>query len=231
MAALTKIYPILLLVAVVRRRELTLKQPQLLLTCVATIIVGYLPFYVLGHGQVLGFFFTYAGENATNSGVVPQVIYWLWKHFPLGLQLPTIIFLEHSVDLVVLGIVALVVLLLRLRERISMEAAALALTGTALAISPHIFPWYTTALLPWIATLAGRLWIGKRPSGKGLATAMAWYLTCTVLVAYFFNSLDWRIYYALVYDVVLLGLAVAIVAQVRAVRATSLNLQATSRDV
>ena len=232
MAALTKIYPILLLVAVVRRREWTLKQPQLLLTCVASIIVGYLPFYVLGHGQVLGFFFTYAGENATNSGVVPQVIYWLWKHFPLGLPFATFIFLERSVELVVLGTVALVVLVLRLRERISMEAAALALTGTALAISPHIFPWYTTALLPWIATLAGRLWIGKRPSGKGLAIAMAWYFTCTVLVGYFFgDSPDWHIYYALVYGVVLLGLAVAIVAQVRAVRATSLNLQAPSRDV
>lgn len=230
MATLTKIYPILLLVAVVRRRELTLKQPQLLLTCVATIIVGYLPFYVLGHGQVLGFFLTYAGENTTNSGVVPQVIYWLWKHFPLGLQLPAVIFLEHCADLVVLGIVALVVLLLRLRERINMEAAALALIGTALAISPHIFPWYTTALLPWVAILASRLWIDKRPSGKGLATAMAWYFTCTVLVGYW-NSLDWRIYYALVYDVVLLGLAVALVAQVRAVRATSLNPQAPSRDV
>jgi Glycosyltransferase family 87 len=212
MAALTKIYPILLLVAVARRREWTLKQPLLLLTCFATIIVGYLPFYVLGHGQVLGFFLTYAGENTTNSGVVPQVIYWLWKHFPLGLQLSTIVFLEQSVDLVVLGIVALVIIVLRLRERISIEAAALALIGTTLAISPHIFPWYATALLPWVATLAGRLWIDKRPSGKGLATAMAWYFTCTVLVGYW-NSLDWRIYYALVYDVVLLGLAVAIVAE------------------
>jgi Glycosyltransferase family 87 len=230
MAALTKIYPILLLVAVARRREWTLKQPLLLLTCFATIIVGYLPFYVLGHGQVLGFFLTYAGENTTNSGVVPQVIYWLWKRFPLGLQLSTIVVLEQSVDLVVLGIVALVVMVLRLRERISIEAAALALIGTTFAISPHIFPWYATALLPWVATLAGRLWIDKRPSGKGLATAMAWYFTCTVLVGYW-NSLDWRIYYALVYDVVLLGLAVAIVAEVRRVRATSLNLQATSRDV
>ena len=216
MATLTKIYPILLLVAVARRREWTLKQPALLLTCFATIIAGYLPFYVLGHGQVLGFFLTYAGENTTNSGVVPQVIYWLWKHFPLGLQLPTIVFVEHSVDLVVLGIVALVVLVLRLCERISVEAAALALIGTALVISPHIFPWYTTALLPWVAVLAGRLLIDKRPSGKGLATAMAWYFTCTVLVGYW-NSLDWRIYYALVYDVVLLGLAVAVVAQVRKV--------------
>src|SRR5579864_8676086 len=41
-----------------------------LLTCLATIILGYLPFSILRHGQVLGFFSTYAGENTTNSGVV-----------------------------------------------------------------------------------------------------------------------------------------------------------------
>ena len=216
MATLTKIYPILLLVAVVRRREWTLKQQALLLTCFATIILGYLPFYVLGHGHIFGFFSSYAGENTTNSGPVPQVIYWIWKHSPLGLQLATIIALEHSVDLLVLGIVSLVVLLLRLRERISMETATLLLIGTTFAISPHIFPWYTTALLPWIAMLAGPLWVGKRMSGKGLAVSTAWYFTLTVLLGYLLeSSQDWRIYYALVYDVVLLGLAVAVAAEVR----------------
>ncbi len=216
MATLTKIYPILLLVVIMRRREWTLKQPALLLTCFATIILGYLPFYLLGHGHILGFFSSYAGENTTNSGPVPQVIYWIWKHSPLGLHLATIIALEHSVELVVLGIVSLVVLLLRLRERISMETATLLLIGTTFAISPHIFPWYTTALLPWIAMLAGPIWIGKRMSGKGLATAMAWYFTLSVLLGYFLeNSQDWRIYYVLVYDVVLLGLALAVAVEVR----------------
>jgi len=216
MATLTKIYPILLLIVIMRRREWTLKQPALLLTCFATIILGYLPFYLLGHGHILGFFSSYAGENTTNSGPVPQVIYWTWKHSPLGLQLSTIIALEHSVDLLVLGIVSLVVLLLRLRERISMETATLLLIGTTFAISPHIFPWYTTALLPWIAMLAGPLWIGKRMSGKGLAVSIAWYFTLSVLLGYFLeNSQDWRIYYVLVYDVVLLGLALAVAVEVR----------------
>jgi hypothetical protein len=210
MATLTKIYPILLLIVIMRRREWTLKQPALLLTCFATIILGYLPFYLLGHGHIFGFFSSYAGENTTNSGPLPQVIYWLWKHSSLGLQLATIIALEHSVDLLVLGIVSMVVLLLRLCERISMETATLLLIGATFAISPHIFPWYTTALLPWIAILTGPLWVGKRLSSKELATAMAWYFTLTVLLGYFLeNSQDWRIYYVLVYDVVLLGLVVA----------------------
>ncbi len=220
MATLTKIYPILLLLVVVRRLEWTLKQPALLLTCLTTIILSYFPFYILGHGQVLGFFSTYAGENTTNSGPVPQVIYWAWKHYLSSLPFAVIISLEHSVDLVVLGVVSLVVLVMRLRERISMEAATLLLIGTLFAISPHVFPWYTTALLPWIAMLAGPLWRGGRLSGKGLAVAMAWYFTFTVLYGYYLrDSLAWASYYALVYDAVLVGLVVAAVAEVRKARA------------
>lgn len=166
-----------MLVAVLHRREWTLQRPTLLLTCFATIILGYLPFSILGHGQVLGFFSSYASENTTNSGPVPQVIHWAWNHYLLGLQLATIISLEHIVDLVVVGTVSLVVLALRLREHISMEAATVLLIGTTFAISPHIFPWYTTALLPWIAMLVGPLWVGKRLNGKGLAAAVAWYFT------------------------------------------------------
>ena len=97
-----------------------------------------------------------------------------------------------------------------------MEAATLLLISTTFAISPHIFPWYTTALLPWIAILTGPLWVGKRLSGKGLVVSMAWYFTFTVLLGYFLeNSQDWRIYYVLVYDMVLLGLALAVAVEVR----------------
>jgi hypothetical protein len=129
-----------------------------------------------------------------------------------------------------LGTISLVVFVLRLRGQIGMEAATVVLISTVFAISPHIFPWYTTALLPWIAMLIGPLWVGKSMSGKGLAIAMVWYFTFTVLVGYFISdSRDWRIYYALVYDVVLLGLAVAVVAEVRAVRLAPLKRGAKAR--
>jgi len=43
-----------------------------------------------------------------------------------------------------------------------MEAGALMLFGTIFAISPHIFPWYTTVLLPWVGftdkTIASEKW-------------------------------------------------------------------------
>ncbi len=66
-ATLTKIYPILLLVAVVRRRDWAL-----LATCFSTIVIAYVPYLILGHGQVFGFFATYAGEHTPNAGVVQQ---------------------------------------------------------------------------------------------------------------------------------------------------------------
>src|SRR5205085_12283022 len=46
MATLTKIYPILLLVVVVRRRDWAL-----IATCFITIVASYIPYIILGHGQ------------------------------------------------------------------------------------------------------------------------------------------------------------------------------------
>jgi hypothetical protein len=217
MATLTKIYPILLLVAVVRRREWTSKQSLILLTCFATIILGYLPFLILGHGQQpFGFFSTYASEQGENAGVVQLVTFWIAQAF--GLKLATTVGVEHVVDLVVVGTVSMVIQ--RLGERISMETATVLLIGMVFAISSHVFPWYTTVLLPWIAMLVGPLWRGGRLSGKGLAVAMAWYFTFTVLYGYYLrDSLVWASYYALVYDAVLVGLVVAAVAEVRKARA------------
>jgi hypothetical protein len=209
MATLTKIYPILLLVAVVRRHEWTFKQPLLLLTCFATIILGYLPFLILGHGQQpFGFFSTYASEQGENAGVVQLVTFRIAQAF--GLKLATTVGVEHVVDLVVVGTVSIVIQ--RLGERMSMETATALLIGTVFAISSHVFPWYTTALLPWAAVLVGPLWTRKGLSGKGLAIAATWYFTSTSLLSYFFFSLSGWIYngyYALVYGVVIAGLAVA----------------------
>ncbi len=182
----------------------------LLVACFATIILGYIPFLILGHGQVLGFFFTYAAEQGTNAGVTQQMVHWISSQF--GLTLATTILLERIVDLVLLGTVSLAVLILRVRERISVEAATLLLIGIFLSISSHVFPWYTTALLPWVVMLVGPLWTRKGLNGKGIAIAAVWYFTTTSLLGYFFNyTFDWSLYYALVYGVVMGGLALAVI--------------------
>jgi Glycosyltransferase family 87 len=204
LATLTKIYPILLLVAIVRRRDWAL-----LATCFATIIIGYVPYLILGHGQVLGYFSGYLNEQEGNAGVIQLLVYSLSSAH--GYKLAATIMQQRVVDGSVVCGMALVVLALRLFKLINMEAATIVLIGTVLAVSSHVFPWYTTALLPWIVLLIGPLWTRQGLNAKGLAVGIAWYFTCISLTGYFFNNTqDWHIYYALVYDVVMAGLGAAL---------------------
>src|SRR2546429_1593856 len=89
-ATLTKIYPILLLVAAVPGllhedkvsgkpffRRLRGRDYALPGACFGTIMLGYLPYLMLGHGQAFGYFATYASEQGQNAGVTQQVVQWL----------------------------------------------------------------------------------------------------------------------------------------------------------
>ena len=145
MATLTKLYPLLLLVVVIRRRDWAL-----LTTCFVTIILGYVPYLILGHGQVLGFFSTYASEQTPNAGITQFVVVTLENLFPLNKVFGLI--LIYILDLILVGAVSFLVLRLRWQGRIRMEAGAFLVIGAIFAASSHIFPWYTPAFLPWIAT-------------------------------------------------------------------------------
>ncbi len=207
MATVTKIYPIVLLIVVIRRRDYAL-----LATCALTILVFYTPYLILGHGNAFGFFSTYANQEPTNQGVVPLFFFWLGSVIHLSRSFT--LFLVHGMDVIVAGAVSLLMLYLRWRERISMEAAFLILTGTIFSVSSHIFPWYTIALLPWIAILAmplrRRTTGGWQITGKVLAVATTWYFTLGASIGYFFiPTNDWRLYYVLVYDTTLLGQLIA----------------------
>ncbi len=205
MATLTKFYPIVLLVVVLRPRW---RDVVLVAACFATIVIAYIPYYILGHGQIFGYFSIYASQQGTDAGTVQLGMQWFGQimHF----RLHTALFWEHAVDFVAISGVSLLVLLLRWRQRLSMAAATLIVYSTALAISSHVFPWYTTTLLPWVAVLIGPLRSGGRLNSKHLAVAMAWYFICISLTGYFFDSSpDWRPYYAFAYDVVFAGLAIA----------------------
>ena len=229
MATLTKIYPIFLLVVILRRRDWSL-----LYTCFATIIVGYVPFLILGHGQVLGYLSTYSSEQGGNAGVVQLVTYSITHSY--GFPLTTTITVERIVDLIIACGMSLVVLALRLMN-VGVEATILWLIGTILAISSHVFPWYTTVLLPWIAILIGPVWTRQGLNGKGLAVFMAWYFVAASLTGYFFkDTLDWHVYYWSVYDVVMAGLGIALIVvmsrQVKGLRSKSLreNLNDTKKN-
>jgi len=205
LATLTKIYPILLLVVVTRRRDW-----EIPLACFVTIILAYIPFIVLGHGQVFGFFSTYVSEQRQNAGLVPLTLHWLTYNI-LHLNDFTTVLVQYAVDALLAGSITLLTFFLRVRNRISMEVATLMLIGTIYAVSTHIFPWYTPVLLLFVPLLVGPLWTSKGLHGKGIAIAGVWYFVCTSLLAYFFRStLDWTLYYLFVYGVTVLMLTVGI---------------------
>ncbi len=228
LATLTKIYPILLLAVLLPggddrhvpvMRRIKYHYVPLLATCFATIILGYLPYLILGHGQAFGYFTTYTNEQGQNAGVTQQFVFWLGNQ--LHLPLTKIITLEHVVGLILISIVSCIVFVQRWRNRISIEAGTFLLFAVVLSISSHVFPWYATILLLWVPVLLphpGPLHemerAGVRP-GRQLAVIAAWYFTTTVLLGYFFNpgpanpSPDWSVYYALVYKPVMVALGVA----------------------
>src|SRR5581483_2275807 len=95
LATLTKLYPIILLVVVMRRRDYAL-----LLTCLLTILAGYVPYLILGHGHVLGFFSTYINQHGGNGGFVMLALLWIGKL--VGLQPKALSSFEHGIDLLIL---------------------------------------------------------------------------------------------------------------------------------
>ncbi len=204
MAALTNIYPILFLLVMLRRRDWVL-----LGTCCVTIILAYIPYLLLGHGMVLGFFSTYASEQTPNESIVPLVVHYISALFGMA-KTPTLI-AGYTTDLLIVGGVSVLLWRLRRCECISMELGILALTGTVFAVSSHIYPWYTTELLPWVALLIGPVWVRRKGLGvQGFAVVVVWYGALASIIQYYFVDVaDWRTYYLVVYATVAAGLAIA----------------------
>jgi hypothetical protein len=220
LATLTKIYPFVLLAAfppalsgsndgrLQTIGSLIRHETPLVISCLATIMLAYLPYLMMGHGQVLGYFTKYASEQGQNAGVTQQVVHWLGDRMRMGLA--STIILEHIVDLLLVIAASLVVFVLRVRNHIGTEAAVLVLYGVVLSISSHVFPWYTPTLLLWIPVLLGPLWSRAGLSGSGLAILATWYFPLASATSYFAGlSGDWSSYYRGVYTPVMLALGLA----------------------
>lgn len=206
MATLTKLYPIVMLAALVRLRDWR-RDSLLLLVCLLTILFGYLPFYIQGHGQIFGYFSAYANEQGQNAGVIQQMIFQF--DYARHLALATIIAHEHLVAFVVLVAVSLLIFVLRQFRRLCLEGGTLILFGLMLAISSHVFPWYTATLLPWIALLwpaRGRRRLSAADIACMLALAVPWLFIFLSVTAY---MTDWPDYYLAIYRPLLAMLALA----------------------
>jgi hypothetical protein len=197
LGTLAKLYPILMLATVVRLREWR-RDWLLVLTCLLTIGAGYLPFFIQGHGQIFGYFSTYASEQGQNAGIVQQLLFLFGQAHRFSLT--AIIALEHDVALLLFTSIALLIFLLRQFERISLEAGTLTLFALALAVSSHVFPWYATTLLPWLALLLptrGGALLLPQVTARLLALLALWLFACLSVLSY---GASWPLYYLVVYD-------------------------------
>ncbi|HEY0753158.1 MAG TPA: glycosyltransferase 87 family protein [Ktedonobacteraceae bacterium] len=200
-ATLVKIYPLVLLVPLMNVKRWkwadgTWQRDLLLvLTCVLTIGLSYIPFVWLGQGQIFGFFATFASEQGQNAGLVQHFVGAIATGS--GLPQDLVVTWEHSVALVLLVGASLAILIARARERLSLAAGTLILFSLMLAISPHVFPWYVTTLLPWIVLLLPAR-VAPRSSAFWaciLVLGSLWLFTFTSVWGY---VLSWPDYYLLV---------------------------------
>jgi hypothetical protein len=203
LAALTKVYPILFLLVVVRRRDWAL-----LVTCFATIIIAYVPYLILGRGQVFGFFSTYASQD---YGFMQWVIIKIGGIFSLNHAILSIII--YAFDVVLVGSMSIAILRWRWQERISMEASVILLIGAIFAVSSNLLPWYTVAFLPWIALQIGPLWTKQGGFNEAnLAVIATWYYVCSNVISYYMSQ---NLYFSVVNGVTLFVLAFALGMRIR----------------
>ncbi|MGZ3678261.1 MAG: glycosyltransferase 87 family protein [Ktedonobacterales bacterium] len=143
LAALTKLYPLIFALALVRRRDWSF-----VLGLAATCTLAYLPFVRLGLGGG-GFLGTYLSQRFVDQGLLFRV---LGNAIPGSTELAAFIGLAA---VLLCGIIAR----LRWQGILSVEASLLALTAVWIVLSPHLFPWYVAGVLPILALLPKARWL------------------------------------------------------------------------
>jgi alpha-1,6-mannosyltransferase len=135
LAALTKLYPLLFVFALARRRDWAL-----FAGLGAALVVVIAPFAALGLGSG-GFLSTYFAQRYYDQGLL------LHLSDTLGLGR------APQVALLVVSLLAFCTLTVWLRARcgLSPVAAILLLSVAWIALAPHLFPWYIAALPPFLA--------------------------------------------------------------------------------
>ena len=137
-AALTKLYPVILLPALYRRWDLALPA-----AFAAAVVVGYLPFIAAGW-DVLGFLPGYAGEEGFDAAGSGFYLLSLLR------QLPPLAVISGRVYMVgaalILAALAVLVMLPRDSTRSPFAGAAVLATAFTVLVSPH-YPWYFTWLI------------------------------------------------------------------------------------
>jgi hypothetical protein len=181
LATLIKLYPMLLVVALWRRRDWPLAAGLAL-----TLAAGYAPYWRDGFAAT-GFLATYLTQVHVNYGAVLLVLRGLGQTLGAGTRAIQL----AGAAAAALGLGALVWLRMDPERRPirsgAVRRAALGPAGAAagvvtlwLACSPHVFPWYTIALLPFCALFLAR----EGRSSANALTLGAWGFCGLIPLAY-----------------------------------------------
>ena len=160
-AMLIKLYPALFLLALGRRDD-----RWLYVAFLTTVSLGYLPFL---HGGLpaLGFLGTYAGDTQSYGAL----LFWLRNAYA-SLDVPSVA--VQGTVLLVAALVAGGVVWARHRGRLMERGALYTLLVLWLTLTPHLLPWYVTALVPFCALYLRPPW----QSRGGALTAALWLGVC-----------------------------------------------------
>ncbi len=150
LAVLTKLYPLLFVVALVRRRDY-----GFLVGLVATILASYLPFLPIGLGSG-GFLETYFSQRNADQGLLLRLLGGL-----VGLVTPAVTPLL-VVQAVALALLCGTIVLARLRLHLDPVVCILALNAIWILMATHLFPWYVALMLPFLALLPSTPMVTER---------------------------------------------------------------------
>ncbi len=155
LAALFKLFPLVLLGALDWRRDLRWAAPA----AIGVVLLGYAPF-VLAGARPGGYLGSYVADQDYN-----QLLY-LPSHLASS---PVLRHILHALPLAGLLVVLGVLVWLRQHGKIDTTQAALTSLGAVILFSPSLFPWYLLTLLPLLTLLVpADLWrrtMSRRTAG------------------------------------------------------------------
>ncbi|MBA3826748.1 MAG: DUF2029 domain-containing protein, partial [Ktedonobacterales bacterium] len=172
MAALTKIYPLLFVIAIARRED-----RGFFAALGGTLVLAYLPFIPLGLGGG-GFLGTYFRQRWVDQGILQRFLGQIVTGAGGSASLLTLL------QLGCIGALCLGVAWWRWRVGLSPAASILALSAIWMLFAPHLFPWYLPAILPFVALA----WDGQVPQ-MAAATPLQRTPTAPVLALWLFALL------------------------------------------
>jgi Glycosyltransferase family 87 len=192
-ATLIKLYPALFLLALARKDD-----RWLYIAFVATVALGYLPF-LLGGVPALGFLGMYVGDIQSYGAL----LFWLRNAY-IAVNIPSVA--APITALLVAAVGAGAVVWGRYRGWFSELVALYILLALWLTLTPHLLPWYVTALVPFCALSLRPPW----QSRGGALTGALWLGVCIIPafnIAFdpAFRNLEWL--YAAIYIAVLVSAA------------------------